>query len=73
MITRLVRPVTTSRAVSRIAASGGTRPDRNAGRIAERVVIIVPTKTVEKIALELIVRPVVGISSPIAFNSALNA
>ena len=49
MVTRRVTLPTFSSAVSRKAANGGTRPARSAGRIADRIVITVPTIMVSTI------------------------
>ena len=64
---------TTSIAVSRIAASGGTLPARRAGSHAEVTVTISPT-TMVLITAELgTTRPPLGRSIPAAFSNALRA
>ena len=49
IVTRRLTLPTFSSAVSRKAANGGTRPARSAGRIADRIVITVPTIMVSTI------------------------
>ena len=72
IITRRLTLPTFSSAVSRNAASGGTRPARSAGSIAERTVTTVPTMIVVTIRFGWIVRPFVGISMPNALSNELN-
>ena len=64
---------TTSIAVSRIAANGGTRPARRAGNQADDTVTMRPTTTVFAMAELGTTRPPLGKSMPAAFNKALSA
>ena len=64
---------TTSIAVSRIAASGGTLPARRAGSQADDTVTIRPTTMVLTIAELGTTSPPVGRSIPAAFSNALSA
>ena len=61
-----------SSAVSRMAATGGTRPERSAGRSADRTVTSSPTTIVRMIVRGSTVSPFEGRSRPRAENAAFS-
>ena len=80
LTTRRVRPLMVrpfvalvdSSAVSRMAATGGTRPERSAGSSADRTVTSSPTTIVRMIVRGSRVSPLEGRSRPRAANAALS-
>ena len=71
-MTRRVMLPALSSAVSRRAASGGTRPARRAGSHAASTVTSTPATNVLTNADVLMAKPCVGTSKPVALSSALS-
>ena len=72
LIVRAFVALVDSSAVSRIAATGGTRPERSAGRRAEKTVTSSPTTIVRMIVRGSRTRPFEGRSRPKAEKAALS-